>query len=184
MQNPYLDILRAEAAQQIIDEETLSSNICWFCDQPAAEQEWAEEICLHRDFTTEFGLTGRRHQWKELRRKIPCCQKCFRVHKRAESLSIFGAWVGGITGFILFLVVPLIIGARLKIQSLHGFDGIVPFLILAGVIASVIFGYRGGKNLAFSFSAETKPVEHALQHPVITPFVEQGWNLGNPAANR
>lgn len=169
--------------QKTIDNQTSSSDVCWFCDQPAAEQKWSQEIHLFRNFTTEYKLTGQRHQWEALSRKIACCRKCFRAHKRVERLSRLGTWLGGIIGFILFVILPVFISLRLNIQTMQGLGFIAFILVIAGVIGATYGGYRIGKKAAFYFSPQTKPVEYALRHPGIVPFVEQGWNLGNPANN-
>ena len=186
MQN-YLDILRVQATQEMIDEQTLSSSICWFCNKSTAEKEWAEDIYLHRNYTTEIGLSVHRSQWEELKRKIPCCQDCHIAHKKAESLSFTFAWLGGIGGLLGATIIPpllvyFIFGTiTFKSKNLSDFLGMIWFgLVIVSLIAGAIGSYRFGKRRGLSFSPDGKPQEYALQHPVITPLTEQGWRFGNP----
>src|SRR5919202_4733362 len=101
LENDWLASFKAAASQERVDEITLGTNICWFCDKPKATKECASEIYLNRNFRTEIGLTSRRHQWEELRRKIPCCRDCRVTNEKAKSWSSGFAWLGGIIGLIL-----------------------------------------------------------------------------------
>lgn len=179
MQN-FLDELRVKAAQEIIDEQTLSSNICWFCNKPTAEKRWAAEVYLHRNYNTEFGLTGQRHQWEELKRKIPGCQNFHQTHYKAKSLSVTFAWLGGIGGFFFGLVLPFFMTLKLNLQPTKDFNGIVLFSIFGGMVLGAILGYFSGRKIAFASSRETKPLKYAIHHPVIAVLIEQGWKFGKP----
>ena len=175
MQN-FLDELRVKAAQEIIDEQTLSSNICWFCDKPTAEKRWAAEVYLHRNYNTEFGLTGQRHQWEELKRKIPGCQNCHQTHQKAKSLSVTFAWLGGIGGFLLGFSLPIFLTVKLNMEPTID----IRISMLVGIILGAILGYFSGKKIAFASSRETKPLKYAIHHPGIAVLIEQGWKFGKP----
>lgn len=171
---------KSAASQEAVDEITLKTNTCWFCGKPQATKECASEIYLNRNFRTEIGLSSRRHQWEELRRKIPCCRHCRSTHEKAKSLARGFAWLGGISGFILGIVLPFFIVLKFNIEPTKDFNGIVPFSILGGIILGAILGYLLGRKLAFISSPETKPVKYAAHHPVIAALIDQGWKFGKP----
>lgn len=183
----YIDALRVKAAREIVDEQALSSNICWFCSKPAAEKSSAAEIYLYRNYTTEFGLHSHRSQWEELCRKIPCCGACHNAHQKAESLSFTFAWLGGISGLLAGAIVPpllihLFFGTlTFRAKGLNDFLGMIWFgLVLTALIGGAIGGYRFGKRSGLSAAPDGKPKEYALQHPVIAPLTGQGWKFGKP----
>lgn len=176
----YLDELRRIAAQSEIDELTLNTDTCWFCGKPGAEKRYAEEVYLYRNYSTEFGLTSHRSQWEQLKRGIPCCQKCNTTHYKSKRFGVGLAWLGGISGFIGGLILPFFIVLKLNIDPGKDFNGIVPLSIFGGLIAGAILGYLAGKKLAFRLSPETKPLKFAIEHPVVSSLIEQGWKFGNP----
>jgi hypothetical protein len=180
VENDWLANLRAAASQERVDEITLSTNICWFCDKPKATKRCASEVYLHGNFRTEFGLTSHRHQWEELRRKIPCCLDCRMTHDKAKSWSSVFAWLGGISGLILGIVLPFFIYLKLDIKPTDNFNGVVLFSIFGGIVLGAILGYLSGRKLPFAFSRDTKPVKYATQHPVVASLIEQGWRFGKP----
>ena len=86
--------------------------------------------------------------------------------------------LGGIVGFIAGFVIPFVIVLNLEIAPDKDFNTFVVTAMFSGAVLGVILGYLLAHKIASSSS--TKPQAYAKQHPVIKPFIEQGWGIEKP----
>jgi hypothetical protein len=176
MQN--VETIYADKEQTSTDEQIIDANACWFCDETAADNVWTAEIYLHKLLNTHLGLSGNKYEYLVLKRFIPCCRTCSRRHEKAQKRRRSLMNLGGIVGFIAGFVIPFVIALKLETVPNKDFNIVVVTAMFGGAVLGVILGYLLAHKIASSSS--TKPQAYAKQHPVIKPFIEQGWGIGKP----
>lgn len=165
-----------------INKEILATNVCWFCNMPDATEETATLIYLHRNMHSTYGLTKNRHEWEEVRRRLPRCQACQKAHDKADKWGKTLMWLGGFMGVSLsmILLAGIFTVFSSKSEYVDKLLGIWFVTFIGGMIGGGIFGNRLGHRIALSSAPDTKPKTYAKEHPAIAPLLEQGWKFDRP----
>jgi hypothetical protein len=148
----------------------MNENICWFCRENVAQEQFMVEKTLYDLKSVQGGSFGTMRAINIKKISIPRCKNCAGIQKRINFLTAL---------YLFLLIVIPVVAGFLGYQLERGLD-IEDLSIYIGAGAFVL-----GLVLLFPYIKLIKSlvkgsVPYWSQLPEIKEWLNQGWSINNP----